>query len=270
MSMPTILMYHAISDDMQPGERAFSTPPTEFSRQMAMMKDLGYRTVTMREVAESWTTGRTLPPQAVVITFDDAYDCVINTALPMMARHGFTATVYAISGFLGKPNSYDAQYGATPRRICSAGQLVELHSCGIEIGSHTVSHRPLPSIAPQEIETEFTDSRKHLEDVLSTPVRSLAYPYGAFTADCVRLAETCGYASAVSTVIGKNGRSANRFALRRATVGAGHDDAYFLRLLKLGGDPYQLAKASIKRAVLTVFPKALATRNGPRNPSTVN
>jgi len=230
-------------------ESAFTTPPAEFDRQMALLESLGYRSVTMREVASAWEKGLELPKNAVALTFDDGFDCLLHTALPIMQRRGLTPTVYVIAGCLGQPNQYDRALDPTPRRILDGNEVRLLHSSGVEIGSHTMSHRRLTGLDDEQTERELIDSRKLLEDLLGSPVKSFAYPYGAYTKKARDFAQACGYSSAVSTMSGRNNARTDRFLLRRVTIGAGHSDRAFLRMLRWGGEPTEVAVSGIKRHI---------------------
>ncbi len=48
----------------------------------------------------------------------------------------------------------------------------------VEIGCHTVSHRPLAAMEAEELVRELTQSREILEKKLSVKVRHMSYPYG--------------------------------------------------------------------------------------------
>lgn len=246
-----ILMYHGITERLNAFEHGFTTRPHEFDAQMSRLGELGYRSLTMGALAALWSAGKPAPARSVVITFDDAFDCVLDAALPILQRHGHTATVYAIAGFLGRDNDYDAGVGASRRRIVSADQLRELHAAGIEIGSHTVGHPRLRRLHGDALRHEIVDSKSMLEDLLGVPVPSFAYPYGGFSREARDWVVRAGYRSAVSTIDGLAGAGDDRFLLRRATVGAGFDTARFDRCLRHGGDPREIARAAARRFVRT-------------------
>ena len=55
------------------------------------------REVRTREV--DWLQGDiSLPEKAVVITFDDGYASVYDSAWPRLQAHGFSATVFLVTG----------------------------------------------------------------------------------------------------------------------------------------------------------------------------
>ena len=47
--------------------------------------------------------GRPLPPRAVVITFDDGYNCYKDTALPILRRYGLPSTLFRAHGLRRRP-----------------------------------------------------------------------------------------------------------------------------------------------------------------------
>jgi len=111
-----------------------------------------------------------------------------------------------------------------------AGRLVltwdhvrELRSAGMEVGSHTRTHRVLQTLDPSELEDELTGSRHELERQLGEPVTALAYPVGypveaAYLRDAVRRA---GYEIAFSYGTGlQRLRSMDPLNVRRLSVEA--------------------------------------------------
>jgi len=72
-----------------------------FERQMEYLAARGYRTVTLEDVHE-WQHGRReLPPQPVVITFDDGDASVYYEAFPVLKRLGLRATMFVVTGRVG-------------------------------------------------------------------------------------------------------------------------------------------------------------------------
>ncbi|MEY2622719.1 MAG: hypothetical protein RIT26_2539, partial [Pseudomonadota bacterium] len=103
-----ILMYHQIDQPPPRGTplRGLVVSPRSFSWQMAMLRALGYQGLSMRDL-EPYLEGRK-QGRVVGITFDDGYQNNFDHALPILRRHGHTATCYAVSGLIGQSNVWDA------------------------------------------------------------------------------------------------------------------------------------------------------------------
>jgi peptidoglycan/xylan/chitin deacetylase (PgdA/CDA1 family) len=96
----------------------------------------------------------------------------------------------------------------------------------VEIGCHTVSHRPLAAMAPDEVSCELTDAREILENRLSREIRHMSYPYGRKT-DCsqreFQIARDVGFHTATTTRPGNifPGHKNHLTALPRFNVNGG-------------------------------------------------
>jgi peptidoglycan-N-acetylglucosamine deacetylase len=62
-----------------------------------------------------------------------------------------------------------------------------------EIGAHTLTHRPLPSISEEEAEKEIAGSKSLLEQITGRAVDAFCYPRGAYRESDVRLVAAAGY-----------------------------------------------------------------------------
>ena len=96
-----ILTYHQIDQAPLKGApfRGLVVSPNSFGRQMALLRLLGYRGLSMSDLMPYLTGERV--GKVVGITFDDGYLNNLTHALPVLRRHGFTATCYAVSQYLG-------------------------------------------------------------------------------------------------------------------------------------------------------------------------
>ena len=65
---------------------------------------------------------------------------------------------------------------------------------------------------------EIQRSKAYLESVLSRPVTSFGYPYGAYTAETINLVREAGFACACSTSPGPVGRCTDRLQLSRIVI----------------------------------------------------
>jgi peptidoglycan/xylan/chitin deacetylase (PgdA/CDA1 family) len=225
-----ILMYHGISEDVEPGSHPYyrvATSPRLFTQHMQYLHDHEYSVIDLMEAASSpGTEPRWKNP--VVLTFDDGYRNFFTHAFPVMQRYGFSATVFLSTRYVGNP----AQL-LKGNECLTWTEVRDLHGRGIQFGSHTVSHPQLWGLPPREIERELRESKRALEDNLGAEVRSFAYPYafpeqdGRFVQALRGTLESCGYQIGVSTILGSARPSDDRFFLPRLPVNSSDDPALF-------------------------------------------
>ncbi|WP_246172994.1 polysaccharide deacetylase family protein [Thermochromatium tepidum] len=194
-----------------------------FAAQMALLAHLGYRVLSLDEGLAGLRGERPLPVRAVILTFDDAYDNFAEYAWPVLERHGFPATVYAISAWLGQRADWFAKDPGRPiPTLMTAARLRALHATGlIAIGSHSVDHLRLATLDPEAQRRQLVDSRSALEDILGAPVRHLCYPFGSFDRTTVQLAEEAGYVSATTCLRGAAGPEDHPLVLPRKAISFG-------------------------------------------------
>lgn len=108
-----ILAYHRILDVPDPEHFDFdlelvSTSPDQFREQMLLLKRR-FNPIRMGDVVSAIREGRTLPPNSVVVTFDDGYDDNYRLAYPILRDVGVPATFFVSTGHVdsGRPFAYD-------------------------------------------------------------------------------------------------------------------------------------------------------------------
>lgn len=207
MDIP-ILTYHKIDIRREWGLNVVS--PQAFRAQMEWLKSAGFSPINFRQSA-------TAAARPVIITFDDGYESVYRHAFPILQEFGFTAVVFIITGFRGRFNTWDANLGGIRFRHLNDSQIREMSALGIEMGSHTVSHRALPALGREETLCELLDSRRALSDLTGQPVMSLAYPFGRSNQTVRKLAAECGYRFGCVNLWGTIEKE-NLFTLRRIPV----------------------------------------------------
>lgn len=114
-----VLMYHRVLPQQDPLQADTHT---------ARIIDVQFKTLArwfkvlpLDEAANLLAEGR-LPPRAVSITFDDGYRDNHDIALPLLQKHGLTATFYVSSGFLNGGTMFHDVMVETVRHA-PAGQL---------------------------------------------------------------------------------------------------------------------------------------------------
>lgn len=99
--------------------------------------------------------------------------------------------------------------------VASWSELREAMGAGIAIGSHSVNHYRLDSVALSNVEQELTLSRSAIEAHLGADCTLFCYPNGSFNPAVVEKARIAGYKAAVTTRNGLNGVGENPYTLKR-------------------------------------------------------
>jgi peptidoglycan/xylan/chitin deacetylase (PgdA/CDA1 family) len=246
-----ILTYHLLSPDRMGPLRRYTVTPRAFEKQLALLAHIGCCTVTMDDVLEALAGRASLPPRAVVITFDDAYADAVRRAVPVLVSHKFSATFYVVAGLVGSTSRWLRTELGVEARLADAAALRELESAGSRCESHTLTHPRLAGLAAEPLRRELTDSRSRLEDLLGRAVRHLAYPFGSVDATARAAAADAGYATAVTTAIGRASARDDRLALPRLNVSGRDTLLDFLVRLRAGRSARELildtARAKLRR-----------------------
>lgn len=213
----TILMYHRV-EEIPPDavHRTNFVRPAQFSEQLVALRDWGYRSVTFDDWLAYRHQGRPLPARPIIVTFDDGYRSVADTAWPLLRSHGFDATTFLVTGQIGGTNAWDT--GERQDALLSADHVLALQRDGMRFGSHTRTHRPLTRISVATVEDELRQSRRDLQELLGEAVYALAYPFNNQNRAVRRAAQRAGYTVAVRGTGHMNRRMTDPLALRRLKV----------------------------------------------------
>jgi peptidoglycan/xylan/chitin deacetylase (PgdA/CDA1 family) len=216
MNIP-ILMYHQIDVPPPSGTplRGLVVSPGAFARQMWLLRLLGYQGLSMREL-EPYLKGEK-QGKVVGITFDDGYQNNLLNALPILRRHGFSATCYAVSSMIGGTNSWDRGLVAEKPLMTETDWRTWLAS-GMDVGSHTRTHADLNQLGAEQARDQIAGSKRELESTLACEVRHFCYPYGRFGAEHSRMAQEAGYVTATTTRRGRVNPGDDLLTLRRVLV----------------------------------------------------
>ena len=194
-----ILVYHQIAQAPPKGSpfRNLYVAPQAFARQMAWLKRLGYAGYSMSDL-QPYLLGKR-NGKVVGITFDDGYQNNLVSALPILTRHGFSSTCYAVSGLLGKTNVWDEKIGIPQTPLMNEREINQWVQGGQEIGSHTHQHVNLLETDEPIDRDEMALGKIALERAIDRPVEHFCYPYGYYKARHVALVQELGFTTATTT-----------------------------------------------------------------------
>jgi peptidoglycan/xylan/chitin deacetylase (PgdA/CDA1 family) len=205
----------------------------------------GYRTVDLEEAFQI-TAGQRYFSKVVAITFDDGYFDFYSSAFPVLLGCGFTATVFAVPEFAQRCEDM------SHRVYMNWEEMREIHTNGMRIGSHTMTHADLCQLAPERIDRELDLSRRALEDNLGCKVPFFSYPYSfpehdrRFVQLMRNRLEANGYRVAVSTILGTARDGSDRYLLPRLPLNAHDDPRLFAAKLEGAYDWMHVAQSTYK------------------------
>jgi len=217
MAPPSIvyLMYHELELLGRPlchsesGYVRYILSQSSFLSQMNLLHQKGWRGLCVSE-ALKYPAGN-----SVAITFDDGSETDLIAAAPLLWEHGFGATFYVTTGFLGKPSHL------------SSTQLRELSSLGFEIGCHSMTHAYLDDLDGPALMREIADAGRKLEDLIGKKVEHFSCPGGRYSSQAVAVAKTAGYRSLATSRAQANSVSTKPYHLGRVAIMRDYRDDYF-------------------------------------------
>jgi peptidoglycan/xylan/chitin deacetylase (PgdA/CDA1 family) len=173
---------------------------------MDRLCELGRTGVSMDQVHRELEAGRAIPEQWVAITFDDGNRSDFEHALPVLAERGFRATFFICGERVGDPG------GLSPDMVRT------MHSAGMHVGSHAMTHRFMSSLAATEEEQELRRSRELLETIVTAPVVHFAPPGGRWSRRTAQALERAGFSAVSTSRYGFNAVAGRRVVYRRLPV----------------------------------------------------
>jgi peptidoglycan/xylan/chitin deacetylase (PgdA/CDA1 family) len=219
-------MYHHI-DDPPYGANAIrydlSVPPKRFEEQLRYLRQQGYTTISLNDLALHLTRGKALPPKPIVLTFDDGYADAYRHAFPLLQRYDFTGTFFLIS----------AQLDAGNPDFLSWAEVEEMYGAGMRFEPHSYDHPDMRSRSFEFVVFQVLAPKEAIEARTGEECRFFAYPFGYHDQFVIDVLRSAHYWGGVLTAQGATHDAADLFTLRRIRVHGDTDLDSFIRRLNL-------------------------------------
>jgi len=203
-----ILMYHHVGHG---NSYTMSVSLPEFTAQMDWLKQNGYTSISIDQIAAALRSEAPLPPRSVALTFDDGWSYVYTNAVPVMQARGFRGTFFVVTNYSG---------GRSPSYLDWA-QIKSLRETGHWIGAHSLSHPNLNLLNAVVLQREVVSSKAELEKNIGGVVTVFAYPYGANSPRVIQMVQEAGYVAAVAVNPRIQQRSDQIYRLNRFNMYSG-------------------------------------------------
>ena len=215
-----ILLYHRfVSKDSDlaryPGtESIFTVTADKFDEQISALAKEGYRSIDPDQIFAFLTRGQELPEKPILISADDGWRSNIELMLPILEQYGFACTIFVTTG----PDAWIFKKFRGLDRGLTAKEVQSLHSRGVTIGSHTVTHPYLIEMNDEDIQREFLESKHTLEEWTGSPCRFLSIPGNFYNRRVARIARECGYDAVFTANVGTVSKFTDPFDIKRLII----------------------------------------------------
>jgi peptidoglycan/xylan/chitin deacetylase (PgdA/CDA1 family) len=207
-----ILCYHRFAQG-SPGKGMagkMTVSAAAFAAQLDWLAQNDFHVLRLSQL-EGWLAGKqALPQRSVVITVDDGYESFYRYAFPLLRQHGFAATLFAYTDFIGASDALNWT------------QLQTLSDSGlVDVQAHSRTHRKLierDDNYPRMLANEIRTPRELLERKLHITQRHYAYPYGDANDAVLTTLANQGVQLAVTVNPGGNAFFAQPLFLRRTMI----------------------------------------------------
>jgi len=132
----------------------------------------------------------------VCLTFDDAFACLLENALPIARRHSVPLAIFPVTANLDQLPQWDMPSDHPERHLKTMSQQ-QLEAISkdplVMIGSHTATHPRLAEMPADVVTEELIKSREALNRLLQMAPMDLALPHGSYDKFVCQCARKVGY-----------------------------------------------------------------------------
>lgn len=188
----------------------------------------------------------------VAVTFDDGFQCLIDSAFPELEKFKIPYTVFIPSKYIGRRPGWitHSKHSNYNERVMTPEQIKNILTGMASIGSHCATHPRLTSLEPEKVREELAESKSNLEKMFGKDIKLLAFPYGEYNEEIIEQAKIVGYShiySGLPTML-----FSNKFEFLRGRIPVSADDWTIEFRLKLKGayewlTPAVAAKKKIRK-----------------------
>lgn len=244
-----ILTYHHIlkaTENHNFRHTSTTTSLTAFTEQMNYLKEAGYETLSLNQVAGYLNKSINLPGRAVALTFDDGLQSVYRYAYPLLKENGQRATLFVISSRIKSktskwaPNSLQFMSWQSLR---SSRDVFDIQSHSHFL--HRLDNNKKPIIFSRQSHTIILDLQRsqRVLSLLNPHQYAFAYPFGGYNQRAINAVKASGMTLAVTTQQGKVRLGDPPFALKRLYALSTDPIEKFARMV--GNDEYEVVNKNI-------------------------
>ena len=204
-------MYHYLSTPPEDADKYrldLSVTPENFEAQLAYLKEVGYTTISLQDLAYHLAGLQPLPAKPVILTFDDGYADNYANAFPLLQKYGFTASFFLVTQPIDLGNPI----------YMSWDNVIEMHAAGMEFGTHSYRHLDLRDRDVDFLVYEIVGSKEAIEARIKEPVRFFVYPAGRYDQLVIDVVASAHFWGALTTRYGFDYVYGSRYEMPRIRI----------------------------------------------------
>jgi len=247
-----VLMYHRVVDSVEEhmAQSDLCIHTDAMRQHFVLLERWGFTAITFEDFRLFQKGELNLPKKPVIITFDDGYVDTYELAFPLLQEFGMKAVVFVLGDRQIRSNTWDKLPAVHGEHLMTDEQVIELHSEGFEIGSHTMTHAKLPLLSHDEAWDEISRSRMRLEILLNAPVQTFAFPYGYLNDQLKQMLRDAGYTIGCATHTGPPAFGNDLFEIRRILMPPDTDYLGLAMRLLAPYEYYAWMRSQLKHVIL--------------------
>jgi peptidoglycan/xylan/chitin deacetylase (PgdA/CDA1 family) len=215
-----ILMYHEVG---KTADSPWCVPLETFRSQMVSLREQGFKTILPSDIAAYLQSGKSLPRQPVIITFDDGYLSNLATVEPILKENGLRAIIYLITDRVSEKESERRKYEGKECLTWPEVTAMQKRRTFV-FGGHAHTHKNLAGEANPS--GEIAECRRQLLAHDIKEPYSFCYPHGQYNDGTIEAVRQAGFQTAMvcEDNIVTIGPKTDLFALPRVSVMGGNHE----------------------------------------------
>ena len=210
-----VIMYHLVTEK-QKYIGKYGITPKELESDLSYLKENNYSTVLMQDLIDFVNTGKALPENPIMLTFDDGNASDHEFLLPLLEKYEMKAVIAVIGEAADRITALWEENPSGRYPNLTWQQISELHNSGlVEIQSHSYNLHKVPigcgkkkgECAEKYHARLLTDLQKFqdaCEAHLNYTPTALVYPLGVISEGSREVLEALGMAASISCQEGMN------------------------------------------------------------------
>ena len=188
--LPPVLAYHKVGSAELGGTWCTRR---QFASHLDAMRAAGWHGIDLATFEQRLARVSASSCGEVLLTFDDAWTNFATHAVPELQKRGLPVVLFVLSGYVGQRARWDLPLPGRRALHLDWAALRDLVAAGVEVGSHSETHRDLRRLPDLELEQELDGSRRRLQEMLGVQVQAISYPFGRCDERVRAAAAAAGY-----------------------------------------------------------------------------